>query len=85
MGIPSIAGHIGGGTVVATISRDQYKYVPYHTKQNIFKSVTVAKKPKSTQHDVANLVILGGPFEKIGEKDESFGGGNQKVGQDIQR
>lgn len=41
-----------------------------------------AQEPKRVILDQANLVRLGGPFEKIGEEDESVGGPNQKVGSD---
>lgn len=36
--------------------------------------------PRKITIDEARLVLLGGEFEKIGEKDEIIGGGNQKVG-----
>lgn len=78
MGIPSIGGYIisEGSTIPAT----QYKYIPYHTRQNVFVHTTATMKKKITPHDISNLVVLGGPFEKIGEESESVGGGFQKVG-----
>ena len=81
MGIPSIGGYIisEGSTIPAT----QYKYIPYHARQNVYTHTTATKRKKITPHDIANLVILGGPFEKIGEENESVGGGNQKVGSGI--
>lgn len=79
MGLPSIAGHIIIQSSV-TIPNTQYKYIPYHVRQNVYRKTTVSKKNQKAGHDIANLVILGGPFEKIGEQDEDVGGGFQKVG-----
>lgn len=37
-------------------------------------------KPRKITIDDARLVILGGPFQEIGGKDEAVGGGSQKMG-----
>lgn len=47
------------------------------------KKVFVGTKTKESGKitlDEAKVVQLGGPFEKIGDEDESVGGDNQKVG-----
>lgn len=44
------------------------------------KTKVVSQDRKQPDIDISRLVILGGPFEKIGERDEAIGGGSQKVG-----
>ena len=62
-----------------------YKNVPYNKKVSVVRTI-VRKVPKDRPMlDKANLVILGGIFEKIGDDNEAIGGGSQKVGTNNQR
>lgn len=75
-------------TFVMFMGRDRWHYGRHVDKgvdtivleKKIVK--TKVQEPKRVILDQANLVKLGGPFEKIGEQDESVGGPNQKVGSD---
>lgn len=57
-----------------------FKYMPYEAE----RIVTVTKKHTTTENVVpvvANfMIMLGGPFEDIGNTNEAIGGENQKVG-----
>ena len=72
--------------IVWGLGRDQWHYGRYTNKGNdkivLERNVIVPakKEPKKVILDETVTVKLGGPFEKIGEEDESVGGNNQKVG-----
>lgn len=57
-----------------------YKYIPYKKAKRVDIVVSKTEDSKVPNIDVSRLVILGGEFKKIGDKDEIIGGGNQKVG-----
>ena len=61
---------------------DGYKKINKRERSNI-KRIVIPKKRVEEPRVVLekNVVVqLGGPFEKVGEEDESVGGDNQKVG-----
>lgn len=57
------------------------KAEPYDEVRRIYKTdVTLVEKKKNIKVDQSYLVMLGGPFEKIGKENEVVGGRSQKVG-----
>ena len=80
-GLESRGYHVGGNGWVNTDYFGRQKVMGVTIKQE--KKVVIKTKEKEKGKitlDKSQLIILGGPFEKIGEKDEVVGEANQKVG-----
>lgn len=77
-GLPMV-GTYGGGSTVVVMAKQIVKGATFEqVKKVVMKSKR--KQPGKVTLDDVKTVQLGGPFEKIGEEDESVGGDNQKVG-----
>lgn len=79
-GLPMIGTWGGGSTTVIMGTQIQKGITTKQIKKVVIKNKK--KKQGKITLDEAKLTQLGGPFEKIGEEDESVGGPNQKVGSD---
>lgn len=68
------------GDSIRSVPRNLYKYIPYSATKTVYIHGTKAIKQEKQNVDTNIIVLLGGSFEEIGERNEAVGGGNQKVG-----